>query len=133
MAEDEEGDIQNINPIIAKTVGLFGKKEEMKIEYSLKVTQQTENQRIETTTVTPFNIKDKEVSKRTGFKSVSNLISFIIIACNGDISTMEQTVSNITWFEEFFLLFEVIGGKVHYDGGMLHRDTKNRKKSEIYI
>ena len=37
------------------------------------------------------------------------MMKFIIIACNGDTTIMEETTSNeLTWFEEWFLFFEVV-------------------------
>ena len=64
--------------------------------------------------VKPHQLKDKEIKRRTGFVSESAMIKFIIIVCNGDFSLVKQTVSNqLTWFEEWFLYFEVVWLRTH--------------------
>ena len=60
---------------------------------------------------------DSEVKQRTGFKNMCHLISFIVIACNGDPEVMVDKISTMTWLEEWFYYFEDIWGRT------IHRDV----------
>lgn len=51
------------------------------------------------------------VKTRTGFNSALDLISFIIIVCNGDINVMKQRKTLLSWFEEWCLFCGVAMGK----------------------
>ena len=52
-----------------------------------------------------------EFKRRTGFKTKSILISLVIIVCNRNHDIMKKTIISLTWFEEWFLYFEVIWGR----------------------
>ena len=55
---------------------------------------------------------DAEIKRRTNFKSEEELLSFIIIVCNGDAKTMANSCSGIlTWYEEWFFFFEFCYGR----------------------
>jgi hypothetical protein len=53
---------------------------------------------------------DREVRGRTGFKNLTLLLSYVAVVCNGDIMRMMKCESSLTWFEEWFLLFQWICG-----------------------
>ena len=54
---------------------------------------------------------DAEVKRRTGFSSLKNMISFIIILCNGDFNQIRYKHTSLTWLEEWFFYFEWIWGR----------------------
>ncbi len=58
--------------------------------------------------ITPFSLSPFEVSARTGFSDVALLLSFILLVCNGDIEFMTRRVSELTWYEEWFMYFEFV-------------------------
>lgn len=39
------------------------------------------------------------------------MISYICIVCNGDVGLMGQTVSSMTWLEEWYMFFERVYGR----------------------
>ena len=55
---------------------------------------------------------DKEVKRRTGFETELDLLSMIVVLCNGDFERMKKTSSVLTWYEEFFFFFEMLYGKI---------------------
>ena len=57
------------------------------------------------------SISDQEVQHCTGFCSLAFLLSYTAIISDGDVTNMGTTVSTLTWFEEWFLYFEMIWGK----------------------
>ena len=58
--------------------------------------------------VTPFSLCPFEVAARTGFVDAGLLLSFTLLVCNGDIGMMTKRVSELTWYEEWFLYYEYI-------------------------
>ena len=54
-----------------------------------------------------------EVNRLTGFGDIVDLVSFILIACRGDLTKMCGKVSELTWLEEWLLYFEYVYGRVH--------------------
>jgi len=52
-----------------------------------------------------------EVKQRTGFLSMSMLLSFIFVACDGDINLIQKRCSPLTWLEEWFFYFEFKWGR----------------------
>ena len=63
-----------------------------------------------TPTQSPKSITDREVKVKTGYKDSFYLLCFIIIVCNGDFDLVSETVSYLTWFQEWFLVFEYFRG-----------------------
>ena len=61
--------------------------------------------------VTPFSLCPFEVAARTGFVDAGLLLSFTLLVCNGDIDMMTKRVSELTWYEEWFLYYEYIWGR----------------------
>ena len=56
-------------------------------------------------------IKEEDVKERTGFVSKEALLIFIVIVSNGDMDTMGESNSLLTWFEEWFLYFKHVWGR----------------------
>ena len=56
---------------------------------------------------------DSEVKRRTGFPDVSTMIAYIIVIFNGDFEKVRERRSPLTWFKEWFLLFEWKYGKTN--------------------
>ena len=55
------------------------------------------------------NQKQSEIKRRTGFSSEKAMFCYILVVCNGDLTLMLETSSNeLTWYEEWFLFFEMI-------------------------
>eukprot|EP00956_Cyclotella_meneghiniana_P040674 scaffold202164_cov66-Cyclotella_meneghiniana.AAC.2 len=54
---------------------------------------------------------DKEVKRRTGFSSEVALLSYVFVVCNGHIETIQKRNSSLTWYEEWFMVFEYVWGK----------------------
>jgi DDE superfamily endonuclease len=63
------------------------------------------------TVIQIYNINNRTVARTTSFRSVASMLSFIIIVCNGDIQTMSQTTTTLTWIEEWFFYFERVYGR----------------------
>lgn len=67
---------------------------------------------ISTNTIFKLNkCTDKFILKNTGFKSLSSMISFIIIVNKGNIKNMIKTTTSLTWFKENLLYFIVVWGR----------------------
>ena len=58
------------------------------------------------TQITLEDLTDKEVERRTGFKSRDMMLAFIILVCNGDHDVMTTTKTELTWLEEWLLFLE---------------------------
>ena len=58
-----------------------------------------------------LSIEDDEVKRRTGFPTLAALLTYIFIACNGDIGLIMRRNTSLTWFEEWFLHFEYKWGR----------------------
>jgi hypothetical protein len=57
---------------------------------------------------------DKMVKRKTGFKTESDMLSFIFMVCNGDINSIitSRTInSTLTWYEEWFVYFQKMWGR----------------------
>lgn len=56
-----------------------------------------------------FDISNKQTKKCTGFKTKEELLAFVAIVCNGEVTSMvEKKTKHLTWFEEWFFYFENI-------------------------
>ena len=55
-----------------------------------------------------FNTKDSEVQRRTGFKTLSQMIACVIVLCNGDFDRIRKRKTPLTWLEEWFIFLEWI-------------------------
>ena len=61
--------------------------------------------------VSPESIGDTEIKARTGFVSLFVMLSFVLIVCNGKIETAMETISSLTWFEEWMAYFQWMWGR----------------------
>ena len=57
------------------------------------------------------NTTNDYIKDTTGFKSMLHMLSYISVVCKGDLKVMFSTCSNLTWFEEWLLYFQIIWGK----------------------
>ena len=61
----------------------------------------------------PVQVEDltaDEVKLRTGFCDLSSMLTFCMVACNGDIDVFNKTVSSLMPLEEWPLYLEIIYG-----------------------
>ena len=56
--------------------------------------------------VHPLKTSDVKFKHKSGFNFMFLLIAFILIVCNGSFIVMQERVTNLTWFEAWFLYFE---------------------------
>lgn len=56
-------------------------------------------------------IQDRDVQRRTGFPTLEHLLSYIFIVCNGEVDVITERRTVLTWFEEWFMHFEVKWGR----------------------
>jgi hypothetical protein len=49
---------------------------------------------------------DEEVKRCNGFTDEKVLLTYIFIVCNGEVNTIKQKVTPLTWYEEWFLHFK---------------------------
>jgi hypothetical protein len=54
---------------------------------------------------------DKRVHLQTGFPSLMTMLAYVSILCNGNIHIMSSSSSTLTWFEEWYVFFEVQYGR----------------------
>ena len=51
---------------------------------------------------------DTEVKQRTGFSSMSKLLAFVILVCEGRIDLISKRFTLLTWLKEWFFYFEFV-------------------------
>ena len=61
--------------------------------------------------IVDLHTPDSEVKRRTGFSCKECLLSYIFVVCDGDINTVELRSSSLTWYEEWFMHFEIQWGR----------------------
>jgi hypothetical protein len=54
------------------------------------------------------DINDDKVHVQTGFRSLLCMLAYIAIVSNGDIKKIQSSSTILTWFEEWYLFFEVM-------------------------
>jgi hypothetical protein len=94
-----------------KGINKLQKKKTKLFKHSVSTNKKEYQARKKEATVTPFNLAPYQVRARTGFKDVGCLLAFVLVLCDGDIDRMTKRVSNMTWYEEWFLGFEMLFGK----------------------
>jgi hypothetical protein len=57
------------------------------------------------------SLDDAKLKYQTSFPLLLDILSFIAIACQGDINTISTSSSELTWFEEWYLFFETNYGR----------------------
>jgi hypothetical protein len=63
--------------------------------------------------VADLDMRDRDVEERTGFYSMSALLSFVAVICNGDLGKMRLKGSFLTWLEEWVFYLEWVWGREH--------------------
>ena len=71
-------------------------------------TKETRRKADEPPIVQPGKMSDGEVKRRTGMPSEIFFLSIIIMVCNGDINTILQRQTSLTWYEEWLITFEYV-------------------------
>lgn len=56
-------------------------------------------------------ISDREIKECTGFPSLATMVAYIVVLNNGNMETLIETTTEMTWFEEWMLFFERVWGK----------------------
>jgi hypothetical protein len=56
-------------------------------------------------------INDKKVKLHTGFPSLLTLLGYVSVICGGNIDTIQSSSSTLTWFEEWYIFFQVVYGR----------------------
>ena len=75
--------------------------------------------------VLPGKLPAKEIKSRTNFSNEAEIMSFIIIVCNGDFDLITLSHSHIlTWYEEWFFSFEMVWGR-HLTSWMQGKSKKH--------
>ena len=82
--------------------------------------------------VKPGFMSPKEIKRRTGFDDEKVLLSYIAIICNGDADTMFASRSQLTWFEEWLLYFEILWGRTWTRWEDLCSMYKISRKQDFY-
>ena len=59
--------------------------------------------------VIPGGMSDQEVQRRTNFLNEIHFLSFVVIVCNGEFELITETNSYMTWYEEWFSLWNIFG------------------------
>ena len=80
----------------------------------------------------PGSSSNKEMKRRTGFKSERQMFKYICIVCDGDINKMISTESHLTWYEEWMIFFEYLWGRTHSRFEDLSALYKVPKKEVVY-
>jgi hypothetical protein len=108
MIEVAEGNINEINPVVAQTSGLpIDRLQQEKIR--VEIPKEAYEKVIDKRTRVRFNdLTDSYVKTTTGFSSVSILLAFIFVVTNGNINQVEHTTTHLSWLEEWFVFFETV-------------------------
>jgi hypothetical protein len=77
----------------------------------IRVVYKDETKTISEVRIQMESLDDAKIKYQTGFPSLLALLSFIAIACQGDINTITTSSSELTWFEERYLFIETIYGR----------------------
>jgi len=83
--------------------------------------------------VSPESISDAEIKARTGFISLFAMLSFVLIVCNGKINTAIETVSSLTWFEEWMVYFQWLWGRENITEESLAMRFKTSRRTLVGV
>jgi len=118
MAEESCPDQRRIplNPSVAAAANIRLKKgnaDEFLYEDKLfRATPVTETKnlrrKVDESPVVQPGMSDNEVKRRTGFPNEKTMLSYIIVACDGDVDKIKQRQTSLTWYEEWFMTFEYL-------------------------
>jgi hypothetical protein len=90
MIEVSEGNIDEINPIVARTVGLPNrevKQEKIRVEIPRDEIERIKDKR---TKVRFNNLTDMYVTTTTGFPNATCLLTYIMVVVNSNLDEMEK-------------------------------------------
>ena len=117
--ETSEGALEQMNGSIRKSANLEAHLEAAKLEgrrdkrlrSPVQTTDSKRRKRSCRVVKKPKELREWIVKCETGFTSVTHLLSYVSIICNGDISKILAPTTNLTWFEEWYLFFELLWGR----------------------
>ena len=58
--------------------------------------------------VASLDMGDTEVKQRTGSSSMSKLLAFVILVCEGRMDLISTHFTSLTWLEEWLFYFEFV-------------------------
>jgi hypothetical protein len=61
--------------------------------------------------ITIHDMIPKEVHRRTGFCNLEQMLSYVMVLCDGDLNKVFSTTSTLTWLEEWVFYFELTYGR----------------------
>jgi hypothetical protein len=109
MLEVEEGNVDQINPVVARVAGINVVDEgptsiRVILPKSLGTMKETKR-----TSVRFNDLTNHVIKVTTGFPTVAMFLSSIIIATNGDISLIENNKTTyLTWLEEWLIFYKAV-------------------------
>ena len=80
----------------------------------------------ERTNIKLGELEDEHIKNDTGFRSKLILICYIIVVCDGNIEVMCNTITKMTWLEEWYFVFERIWARAtvrYYDSKRLFKKS----------
>jgi hypothetical protein len=116
-AEVDAGDLDAINDVLLEKTGLdvhqISKNSKKVALAKFKLGRNMRNRiRGKRTKVSPKTLNDKTVKEETGFRSLRALLMYVAVLGNGDALRMtESTTTSLTWFEQWYLFFEMSYGR----------------------
>ena len=107
--------LMNINPSILAISGLdvhtaADKSNLDTMTSTRKLTEEINDSRREPTCKLQ-SLVPKFVKRRTGFRDLKLLLSYVAAICGGDLIKMTRTSSTLTWLEEWFVTLEFCWGR----------------------
>jgi DDE superfamily endonuclease len=109
MLEVQEGNIDIINPVVARSAGLSFNEvhERIRVEI-IKDEDELKMEKDKRVKVRFNDLTDVYVKTITGFPSAACMMAFIMVVTFGNIQQIEQTTTHLTWLEEWFIYYEVV-------------------------
>jgi hypothetical protein len=106
LLEAQEGNIESINPNVAKAAGIISSKnrQSMKVEIPQVFAEKEE----QSTVVRYTHLTTKMVKRTTGFSSVASFLAFIIIVNDADQKKIERRCTYLSWLEEWCVYLEAV-------------------------
>jgi hypothetical protein len=120
LAQDLGEDLhKSISPIVAREAGLSvhpGRSvvpQELPIRLNRKRGRESPSVADEDASdpVITLGVSDEDIKDCTGFDSLLSMLYFITVTCNCDADLMADTVTSLTWLEEWHLYFEMVWGR----------------------
>lgn len=110
---------QSISPIVAKEAGLGVHPGRSVVAQELAARSNRKRGRgspsaaadAKRDPVITLSTTDEDIKDCTGFESMLSLLYFITTVCDCDVDLMGETITSMTWLEEWHLYFEMVWGR----------------------